>query len=460
MNKELYEKIINLCIDHGCDFAEIYYEKGKRTKYTVLDKKLDDVNYGQTEGIGIRVSNNSNVYYTSTSTLTEENILRITNKMLDSIPKEEPKLKHIKLGVMEEKRTPIRIKHNDFPVEKKRNVLKTIDKSVRKFSNLISQVTVFLIEEYKEYEIANSQKKFIKSDEIQTRLFCLVNAQKDEKKGDSYKSLGASKGYEFLEGVDIENFGIDAAKAAIRKLDSVSFKGGEMPVILGNGFAAVIFHEACGHALEATTVSDGVSIFSNCLNNKIASDKVTLIDDGTIPGEWGSTIIDSEGNKTQKNILIENGVLKKYLIDDLNAIKMNLPATGSGRRESYKFPPTSRMNNTYLAAGTDKFEDMLKSIDYGLYCKKMDGGSVYPQTGEFNFTVDEAYIIEKGQLKDIVTGITLIGKGQDILKEVEMVSDDLYLESGYCISNSGTIPVTVGEPTIKVSKILVGGTDK
>ena len=460
MNKELYEKIINMCINHGCDFAEVYYEKGRRTKYTVLDKKLDDINYGQTEGVGIRVSSNSNIYYTSTNTLTEENILKITNKMLDSIPQEVTKLKQIKLGKMEEKRTPIKIKHNDFPAEKKRKILKTIDKSVRKFSNLISQVTVFLIEEYKEYEIANSNKKFIKSDEIQTRLFCLVNVEKDEKKGDSYKSLGASKGYEFLEGVDLENFGIDAAKAAIKKLDSVPFKGGEMPVILGNGFAAVIFHEACGHALEATTVSDGVSIFSNCLNKKIASDKVTLIDDGTIPGEWGSTIIDSEGNKTQKNILIENGVLKKYLIDDLNAIKMKLPATGSGRRESYEYPPTSRMNNTYLAAGTDKFEDMLKSIDYGLYCKKMDGGSVYPQTGEFNFTVDEAYIIEKGQLKDMVTGITLIGKGQEILKEVEMVSDDLYLESGYCISNSGTIPVTVGEPTIKIRKILVGGTDK
>lgn len=460
MNKELYEKIINMCINHGCDFAEVYYEKGRRTKYTVLDKKLDDINYGQTEGVGIRVSSNSNIYYTSTNTLTEENILKITNKMLDSIKKEKPKLKMVKLGKMEEKRAPIRIKHNDFPAEKKRNVLKTIDKSVRKFSNLISQVTVFFIEEYKEYEIANSNKKFIKSDEIQTRLFCLVNAQKDEKKGNSYKSIGASKGYEFLEGVDIENFGIDAAKEAIKKLDSVPFKGGEMPVILGNGFAAVIFHEACGHALEATTVSDGVSIFSNCLNQKIASDKVTLIDDGTIPGEWGSTIIDSEGNKTQKNILIENGVLKKYLIDDLNAIKMKLPATGSGRRESYEFPPTSRMNNTYLAAGTDKFEDMLKSIDYGLYCKKMEGGSVYPQTGEFNFTVGEAYIIEKGQLKDVVSGITLIGKGQDILKEVEMVSDDLYLEPGYCISASGGVPVTVGEPTIKIRKILVGGTDK
>ena len=460
MNKKLYEKIINLCINHGCDFAEVYYEKGKRKRYTLLDKKLDNIRFNQTEGIGIRVSNNNNVYYTSTSILTEDNILRITKKMLDSIPKKESTLKQIKLGTMEEKNISIKIDHNDFPEENKKKVLKTIDKKVREVSNLISQVTVLLMEEYKEYEIANSKNKFIKSAEIQTRLFCSVNAQRKEKKGSSYKSLGASTGYEFLEGVDIENFGVDAAKTAIKKLDSVPFKGGEMPVILGNGFADVIFHEACGHALEATSVSDGVSVFSNCLNQKIASDKVTLIDDGTIPGEWGSTRIDSEGNNTQKNILIENGVLKKYLIDDLNAIKMNLPATGSGRRESYEFPPTSRMNNTYLAAGTDKFEDMLKSIDYGLYCKKMDGGSVYPQTGEFNFTVDEAYIIEKGQLKDIVTGITLIGKGQDILKEVEMVSDDLYLESGYCISASGVVPVTVGEPTIKVRKILVGGTNE
>lgn len=460
MNKKLYEDIINLCISHGCDFAEVYYEKGKRTKYTVLDKILDGVNYKRTEGIGIRASSNNNVYYTSTNTLTEENIFRVVKKMLDSIPMTKQKLSKIKLGKMEEKRTPIKIKHEDFPAKKKKEILKAIDKKVRSISSLISQVTVFFIEEYKEYEIANSKNKFIKSDEIQTRLFCLVNAERNEKKGESYCSFGASKGYEFLDDLDMETFGIEPAQAAIRKLDSVSFQGGEIPVILGPGFAAVIFHEACGHALEATTVSDGVSIFSNCLNQTIASDKVTLIDDGTILGEWGSTIIDSEGNKTQKNILIEKGVLKKYLIDDLNAIKMKLPSTGSGRRESYKFPPTSRMNNTYLAAGTDKFEDMLKSIEYGLYCKKMYGGSVYPQTGEFNFTVGEAYIIEKGQLKDIVTGITLIGKGQEILKEVEMVSDDLYLETGYCIGNSGAIPVTIGEPTIKVRKILVGGTDK
>lgn len=350
MNKKLYEKIINLCINHGCDFVEVYYEKGKRKRYTLLDKKLDNIRFNQTEGIGIRVSNNNNVYYTSTSILTEDNILRITKKMLDSIPKKESTLKQIKLGTMEEKNISIKIDHNDFPEENKKKVLKTIDKKVREVSNLISQVTVLLMEEYKEYEIANSKNKFIKSAEIQTRLFCSVNAQRKEKKGSSYKSLGASTGYEFLEGVDIENFGVDAAKTAIKKLDSVPFKGGEMPVILGNGFAAVIFHEACGHALEATSVSDDVSVFSNCLNQKIASDKVTLIDDGTIPGEWGSTRIDSEGNNTQKNILIENGVLKKYLIDDLNAIKMNLPATGSGRRESYEFPPTSRMNNTYLAA--------------------------------------------------------------------------------------------------------------
>ena len=377
--------------------------------------------------------------------------------MLDSIPKEEPKLKHIKLGVMEEKRTPIRIKHNDFPAEKKRNVLKTIDKSVRKFSNLISQVTVFLIEEYKEYEIANSQKKFIKSDEIQTRLFCLVNVQKDEKKGDSYKSLGASKGYEFLEGVDIENFGIDAAKAAIRKLDSVSFKGGEMPVILGNGFAAVIFHEACGHALEATSVADNASVFCGRLGEKIASDVVTAIDDGTIQNAWGSYNIDDEGNEAQRTVLIENGILKSYLVDELGSLKMNQKVTGSARRENYKYPPTSRMRNTFIDKGNSSFEDLISQIEYGLYAKKMGGGSVDPATTDYNFAVSEGYIIEKGKITEPVRGATLIGRGDETLMNIEAVSSNLELADGMCGSISGSVPTTVGQPAIRVKELTVGG---
>ena len=195
------------------------------------------------------------------------------------------------------------------------------------------------------------------------------------------------------------------------------------------------------------------------MNKKIGSNKVTLRDDGTLPNIWGSSIIDSEGNNTKKNVLIEKGILKSYLVDGFNSKKMQHPITGSSRRESYMYPPTSRMNNTYLDKGTDKIEDMIKSIDYGIYCKSMRGGSVDPKTGDFNFSVDESYLIEKGKITDMLTGITLIGKGQEILKEVEMVSDDLSLETGYCGSISGTIHVTIGEPTIKVSNILVGGSE-
>lgn len=459
MKKELYEKIINLCLEHGCDFAEVYYEQARKTNYILLDKKLDDIPTNQTEGVGIRVEKNGNIYYSSTNTLTEENILNKTRELLQNVPKTKSKQNTAcTLGELLTKLTPVKIAHNDFSIVEKVKLLKKIDKTARTISKFIVQVRVLLLETDKQFVVANSYGKFVKSDEITTRLACICNSERDNKKESSFKSAGAGIGYEFLEKVNLDDFAKEVATSAVKKLDSKAFEGGEVPVIIGTGFGAVIFHEACGHALEATSVCDGLSVFTGCLNKKIASEKVTLIDDGSIPGEWGSTLIDSEGNETQKNILIENGILKKFLIDDRNSIKMKQPSTSSGRRQDYTYPPTSRMNNTYLAAGTDKFEDMVKSIDYGLYCKKMSGGSVDTKTGEFNFSADECYLIKNGNIGDIVTGITLIGKGQDILKAVEMVADDLSLETGYCGSESGNVPVTIGEPTIKVSKILVGGT--
>ena len=182
-----------------------------------------------------------------------------------------------------------------------------------------------------------------------------------------------------------------------------------------------------------------------------------MIDDGTIPNAWGSNLIDDEGNRTKKNILIENGVLKNFLVDKIHEKTMNMTSNGCGRRESYQYAPTSRMSNTYLKPGTDKVEDMIKSIKLGVYCQRMSGGSVNPATGDFNFAVATARLIENGKLTKMIKGITLIGNSKDILKNVEMISSDLKLESGYCGSKSGSIYVTIGQPTIKVSKILVGG---
>jgi TldD protein len=193
------------------------------------------------------------------------------------------------------------------------------------------------------------------------------------------------------------------------------------------------------------------------LGQKIANEKVTAIDDGTIPGAWGSVNIDDEGNPTQRNVLIENGVLKNYMIDRLGSRRMNMPMTGNSRRQGYAYEPTSRMTNTYIANGPDKNEDIIASIEYGLYCKEMGGGSVNPLTGAFNFAVREGYIVRNGKICEAVRGASLIGTGSQILKDIDMVGQNLATGQGMCGSSSGSVPTDVGQPLIRVSEITVGG---
>ena len=228
-------------------------------------------------------------------------------------------------------------------------------------------------------------------------------------------------------------------------------------VAIDNGFGGVIFHEACGHSLEATSVAKGNSVFTGKLGEQIASTKVTAIDDGTIPNAWGSLNIDDEGTPTQKNVLIENGILKSYMIDKLNARRMGMKVTGSGRRQSYKYAPTSRMTNTYIANGDNTPEEIIASISDGLYAKKMGGGSVNPVTGEFNFAVSEGYLVKNGEIQEPVRGASLIGKGSEILMNIDMVGNNMTQGQGMCGSSSGSIPTNVGQPMIRVSEITVGG---
>jgi len=271
-------------------------------------------------------------------------------------------------------------------------------------------------------------------------------------------SPGASMGLEFYESTTPEEIGKEAVRIALVMTQAKPCPSGKMPVIIDNGFGGVIFHEACGHSLEATAVAKDQSVFCNKIGQQIASTKVTAIDDGTIPNAWGSQNVDDEGNPQQKRVLIKDGILQTYMIDTLNGRRMNMKSTGSSRRQSYKFEPTSRMSNTYIAAGTDTFEDMLSGIEKGLYAKKMGGGSVNPQTGEFNFAVQEGYLIENGKITDPVKGASLIGNGQEILMNIDMVGENLARAQGMCGSSSGSIPTDVGQPRLRVSSITVGGT--
>lgn len=455
MNKKTLEELLSYAVSTGADFAEIYIEDSTQTSYKVLDSKLDSILTSNSRGVGVRISKNEEVYYTSTNIINKKRVKELIKNIIVNINGDSNK----KIKLLRKKSIYPKISkpHNDFSIDCKKKKLLEYDTIARKQSKLIAQVSVSFVEIDKDYTIANSNGKYISSGEILTRVTAIVYAEKDDKKAQQSVFSGAAKGYEILDDIDFSSEITKAAKTAVEKLDAKDFKGGLLPVVINNGFGAVIFHEACGHGLEATSVATKSSVFSNDLGKKIASEKVTLIDDGTIEGCWGSNIFDDEGEKTKKNILIENGVLKSYLVDLLNSNKMNHESNGCGRRESYQYAPTSRMSNTYLAPGNDKIEDMIKSIELGVYCEQMSGGTVEDSTGEFNFAVDTAWLIENGKISHRIKGITLIGNSKEILKNVEMVSSDLKLQSGFCGSRSGIIPVTVGEPTIKVSSILVGG---
>ena len=455
MEKKQYEELLNILLSTGADFAEIYYEDVKNKIYDFNTSKLDAINTNNRKGIGFRIFDNEDYYYASSNILSFDNLKETAKRLSEKIKRKSNK--KVILSDMKDETMKVKIPHNEYSTEKKKEIFKKIDEKIRKKYKEITQVYLGFIENNKTFIIANSDGSFIKSNSIRTRYSCITYAEKGEIKERENFVIGRRKGYEILEDFDIEKESLNTAKSNIEKLSAKEFKGGEMPVVIGPGFGAVIFHEACGHGLEATSVAPKLSIFTNQVGEKVASEKVTLIDDGTIECAWGSSIIDDEGEKTQKNILIENGVLKEYLVDKISSKKMKNKSNGCGRRESYEYAPTSRMHNTYLAPGNDKFEDMISSIKLGVYCKKLSGGQVNTTTGDFNFGVDVAYKIENGKITDRIKGVTLIGNGKTILNDVEMVGNDLELGDGYCGSKSGMVPVTCGQPSIKVSKILVGG---
>ena len=305
--------------------------------------------------------------------------------------------------------------------------------------------------------IATSEGLYTQDRQIRTRLAVSAVADKGQGTQTGSCSPGRRMGLEMFDTIDPRDVGVKAARQALTMAGAGYCPAGVIPVAIANGFGGVIFHEACGHGLEATSVAYGQSVFAGKLGQQIANPKVTAIDDGTIPNSWGSINIDDEGTPAQRNVLIENGILKSYMIDKMGGRRMGMASTGSSRRQSYAYAPTSRMTNTYIANGEDKNEDIIRSIDYGLYAASMGGGSVNPTTGEFNFAVNEGYIIRNGEICEPVRGASLVGKGSDCIMNIDMVGNDLDMAQGMCGSSSGSVPTNVGQPLIRVSSITVGG---
>lgn len=460
LRKEELEKLLEYAMKSEADFAEIFEEETNHEGISMVNEDVEDISQSVVAGAGVRLYKDLESVYAYTNDLSMESLRELIDDLRDAMgPKEEgPEivLSHVEV----ENISPIEEDPFETDMEVKIDLLNRAHKAASETDEKIVKTTTSLASVRQKVQIANSDGRLVKDTRRRVRMSVSAFGKEGEKMKRGYDAPGASTGLEFFksEGHTPEEIGKEAARLALVLLEAVPAPSGNMPVIIDNGFGGVIFHESCGHALEATGVAKNQSVFAGKLGEQIANEKVTALDDGTIPNAWGSQNVDDEGNPQQKRILIENGILKQYMVDQLNARRMKAESTGSGRRQSYKYEPTSRMSNTFIAAGTDKKEDMFKGIKKGLYAKKMGGGSVNPNTGEFNFAVNEGYLIEDGKITKPVEGAMLIGSGSDILMKIDMVGDNLERAQGMCGSISGSIPTDVGQPAIRVSEITVGGT--
>ena len=459
LSKNIVSEVLAKCLVTGGDFAEIFEEDSINNSISLVDGKVDDAIGGRSYGIGIRILKGLNSVYAYTNNNNLDSLLETAYRAALALG--EVKENDANSIILNEKKIttihPIIYYPKDVAYDRKIAILKSAYNGAKNFSTDISQVVASYADKEQNVLIANTEGLYVEDTRIRTRLGVSAIASKGSENQTGFEGPGRHMGIEMFENINAEYHGREAARIAHTMLHAKNCPAGNMTVAIDNGFGGVIFHEACGHALEASAVAKGNSVFANKLGEQIASTKVTAIDDGTVPNAWGSLNIDDEGNKTQKNVLIENGILKGYMIDKLNGRRMNMEATGSSRRQGYKYQPTSRMTNTYIEAGDDNPDDIIKSIEDGLYAKKLGGGSVNPVTGEFNFAVQEGYLVKNGVIQEPVRGASLIGKGVEVLMDIDMVGNNLDVAQGMCGSSSGSIPTNVGQPMIRVKKMTVGG---
>lgn len=457
LSREIAQQVLGRCLITGGDFAEIFEEDTLDNSISILNGKVENCVGGRVHGIGIRIFKGLKSVYAYTNNISLTSLLEVAHKAALALGELKEDISIVVNSTSVTNFNNIILPPSTIELNKKIAVMKIAYDAAKGYHEEIAQVAVGYVDKEQNVLIANTEGLYTEDKRTRTRLTVNAVASANGENQTGMEGPGRYMGFEMFRTIDPEYYGREAAKQAHTMLHARNCPAGNMTVAIDNGFGGVIFHEACGHSLEATAVAKGNSVFTDMLGKQIASTKVTAIDDGTIPNAWGSLNIDDEGNKTRKNILIENGILKSYMIDKLNGRRMGMESTGNGRRQNYKFAPTSRMTNTYIAKGDDTTDEIIKSISDGLYARKMGGGSVNPVTGEFNFAVSEGYLVKNGQIQEPVRSASLIGKGSDILMNIDMVANNMDMGQGMCGSSSGSIPTNVGQPMIRVSEITVGG---
>ncbi len=456
MNKQLAERVLQTAMQTGGDFAEIFLEDRINNHITMRKGLTENILSGRLHGAGIRVFLGLQAYYVYTNDTSEVGLLECAKRAAAGIQESK---KH-SVNPLQEMETCKGWDESYKPAEaaakEKIELLRRAHKAAMSVKG-VSQAVFGLGDSIQKVWIANTEGRFVHDTRFYSRISCSAIAEKNGEMQTGSENPGAHRGFDYFSEIDVEAYAKKAATTAVTMIDAPYCPAGKMPVVIGNGFGGVIFHEACGHSLEATQVAYGNSEFCGKLGQQIAAPCVTAIEDGTIPYAWGSLHVDDEGTPTNRLVLIENGILKNYMIDKLNSRRMNMPITGSSRRESYRYAPTSRMRNTFIDNGTDSEEEMIATMGDGLFAMKMGGGSVNPATGEFNFAVQEGYLVKDGKITTPVRGASLIGKGSKVLPLIDRVGGNLSQAQGMCGSLSGNVPTNVGQPYIRVKEMTVGG---
>ena len=457
------ERVLATALGRQADYADLYFEYRRNEGISLEEGLVKNCSQSTANGVGVRVLAQTKTGYAYTDDITIEN-LELAARTAQYIAQDRKSQLPVSVGPRRGEAHdlyPVKVTVNDVSLDQKVALLYEIDRFARGLDQRIKNVFVSLASEYKVILVASSQGLVVGDIQPLTRLnvTCIAEESGQRQVG-SFGGGGRVEFGFFVDAKDYERYAREAVRQAILNLSAQDAPAGTMDVVLGPGWPGILLHEAIGHGLEGDFNRKQTSAFSGRIGQRVASALCTVVDDGTIPSRRGSINLDDEGTPTQRTVLIENGILKGYLQDRLNASLMSMPVTGNGRRESYAHIPMPRMTNTFMLAGTSEPEDILRSVKKGLYAVSFGGGQVDITNGKFVFSASEAYLIEDGKLTAPVKGATLIGNGPDVLTRVSMVGSDLKLDEGVgtCGKDGQSVPVGVGLPTIKVDGLTVGGT--
>jgi TldD protein len=460
MDESQIKAILDKALSRGGIFSEIYTEEVSSLAFTMSERAFTDATIGISSGIGVRtVDGDRNGYAYINGNDIPKTLEAAAAAAYIASGGNSPSLA-APINSKSPAFCPVKVPINSIPEKRKLELVTEAEAAARSFSPHIRQVDITYYDETKKRTIANSNGLRIQNELPLIWIIIEVLAERDGVRHKGRSRISAHQGFEFFDNNVLTKAALEAAQEAVTMLDAKPSPSGMMPVVVNRGWGGVLIHEAVGHGLEGDVIYRGTSIYSDKMGKKIASNLVTMVDDSSWPNARGTTEFDDEGTPGRRNVLIENGVLQGFMQDLISARMLKVEPTGNGRRQSFDYYPIPRMTNTFLDNGTSNQDDIVASTPKGLYVKGLSGGEVDTISGQFNFVVREAYLIENGKITLPVAGATLIGRGIDVLTNIDAVANDLDIGVGFCGKDDQWAPVTAGVPTVRVSRgITVGGSE-